>query len=116
MKRGGEGDHVISRSKSRQLDQAPRQMFTGQYEEGWSFEITAAAQAIQRTSGVIGLFTGPHQISFSEPGSCTIRLSEGDRPVLAPEYADRAPEDVIAEPVSYTRASSYRAATEGLAI
>ena len=52
------------------------------------------------TSGVMGLFTGPHQISFSDDGSFTIRLSEGERPVLAPEYADRAPEDVMAEPVS----------------
>lgn len=46
----------------------------------------------------------------------TIRLSSGERPVLAPEYAVKAPVEVIAEPVSYTRASSYKAATEGLAI
>jgi hypothetical protein len=52
-------------------------------------------------------------MSFSEPGSLTIRLSNGDRPVFAPEYAVRAPVDVMAEPVSNTRASSYRAATEG---
>ena len=52
------------------------------------------------TSGVIALLTGPHQISFSEVSSFTIRLSEGDRPVFAPEYADSAPEAVIAEPVS----------------
>lgn len=58
------------------------------------------------TSGDIGLLTGPHQISFSEPSSFTMRLSEGERPVFAPEYADRAPEDVMAEPVSYTSASS----------
>jgi hypothetical protein len=44
-----------------------------------------------------------------------MRLSEGERPVLAPEYAERAPDAVMAEPVSYTSASSYRAATEGLA-
>lgn len=37
------------------------------------------------TSGLISLFTGPHQISFSELGSRTIRLSEGERPVFAPE-------------------------------
>lgn len=37
------------------------------------------------TSGVMGLLTGPHQISFSELGSWTIRLSEGERPVFAPE-------------------------------
>lgn len=70
------------------------------------------------TSGVIGLLTGlyrsqlggsfvvlgerahPHQISFSDPGSLTIRLSRGDRPVFAPEYAVRAPVDVMADPVS----------------
>jgi hypothetical protein len=37
------------------------------------------------TSGLISLLTGPHQISFSELGSRTIRLSEGERPVFAPE-------------------------------
>lgn len=58
------------------------------------------------TSGVIGLLTGPHQISFSDEGSRTILLSRGDLPVFAPEYAVRAPDEVIAEPVSYTRASS----------
>lgn len=63
----------------------------------------------------MALLTGPHQTCFSEDGSLTIRLSDGERPVLAPEYADSAPEAVIAEPVSYTRASSYRAATPGLA-
>lgn len=52
------------------------------------------------TSGLISLLTGPHQISFSEPASRTIRLSEGERPVFAPEYAERAPVDVMAEPVS----------------
>lgn len=72
---------------------------------------------IELTSGVIGLFTGllkvrccyentsnveayPHQISFSDPGSLTILLSNGERPVFAPEYAVRAPVDVMAEPVS----------------
>jgi len=45
-------------------------------------------------------------MSFSEPGSFTIRLSNGERPVFAPEYAVRAPVDVMAEPVSKTRASS----------
>jgi hypothetical protein len=52
------------------------------------------------------LLTGPHQMSFSELGSFTIRLSNGERPVFAPEYAVRAPVDVMAEPVSNTRASS----------
>ena len=71
------------------------------------------------TSGVIGLLTGlsncqyhdptrcqavtatyPHHTSFSEPGSFTIRLSKGERPVFAPEYAVRAPVEVMAEPVS----------------
>jgi hypothetical protein len=58
------------------------------------------------TSGFIGLLTGPHQISFLDESSSTMRLSEGERPVFSPEYAERAPEDVIADPVSYTRASS----------
>lgn len=35
-----------------------------------------------------------------------MRLSEGERPVLAPEYAESAPDAVMAEPVSYTSASS----------
>lgn len=48
----------------------------------------------------MGLLTGPHQISFSEPSSLTIRLSRGERPVLAPEYAVKAPVEVMAEPVS----------------
>ena len=52
------------------------------------------------TSGLIGLLTGPHQTSFSEVGSFTIRLSRGDRPVFAPEYAVKAPVDVMAVPVS----------------
>lgn len=37
------------------------------------------------TSGAMALLTGPHQISFSEDSSLTIRLSEGERPVFAPE-------------------------------
>ena len=64
----------------------------------------------------MGLFTGPHQTFFADPSSFTMRLSSGERPVFAPEYAVNAPVEVIAEPVSYTRASSYKAATEGLAI
>lgn len=68
------------------------------------------------TSGSIGLLTGPHQTSFDDSSSFTIRLSDGDLPVFAPEYADSAPEEVIADPVSYTKASSYSAATDGLAI
>ena len=67
------------------------------------------------TPSVIGLFTGPHQTSFRDSSSSTMRLSDGDRPVFSPEYAERAPLAVIAEPVSYTRASSYSAATEGFA-
>ena len=54
----------------------------------------------QLTSGDISLLTGPHQISFSEPGSLTTRLSDGERPVFAPEYAVKAPVEVIADPVS----------------
>lgn len=52
------------------------------------------------TSGFIGLLTGPHQISFLDESSSTMRLSEGERPVFSPEYAERAPDDVMAEPVS----------------
>ena len=52
------------------------------------------------TSGLISLLTGPHHISLSELGSLTIRLSEGDLPVFAPEYADKAPLDVMADPLS----------------
>jgi hypothetical protein len=52
------------------------------------------------TSGVMGLFTGPHQTLFSDDSSLTIRLSEGERPVFAPEYALKAPLEVMAVPVS----------------
>lgn len=52
------------------------------------------------TSGVIGLLTGPHQTLFSDDSSLTIRLSEGERPVFAPEYALKAPLEVMAVPVS----------------
>lgn len=52
------------------------------------------------TWGDMGLFTGPHQMSFSEFSSLTIRLSSGERPVFAPEYAVSAPLDVMAEPDS----------------
>jgi hypothetical protein len=45
-------------------------------------------------------------MSFSDDGSFTMRLSSGDRPVFLPEYALRAPLDVTAVPVSYTKASS----------
>lgn len=58
-------------------------------DEGWAL-----------TSAFIGLFTGPHQISSFDESSSTIRLSKGERPVLAPEYAESAPEAVMAEPVS----------------
>lgn len=37
------------------------------------------------TSVDMGLFTGPHQTSLFDDSSSTIRLSEGERPVLAPE-------------------------------
>jgi len=40
---------------------------------------------IALTSGDMGLLTGPHHISCSEPSSFTMRLSDGDRPVFAPE-------------------------------
>lgn len=54
----------------------------------------------RHTDGSIGLLTGPHQTSLSDVPSLTILLSDGDRPVFAPEYADKAPEAVMAEPVS----------------
>lgn len=57
-------------------------------------------ELVSLTSGVMGLFTGPHHTLLSEPSSFTIRLSEGERPVFAPEYADKAPVDVMADPVS----------------
>jgi hypothetical protein len=47
-----------------------------------------------------------YQMSFSDVGSLTMRLSDGDLPVFLPEYALRAPLDVMAVPVSYTKASS----------
>ena len=50
--------------------------------------------------GSIGLLTGPHHISLSDISSLTILLSDGERPVFAPEYAERAPDEVMAEPVS----------------
>ncbi len=52
------------------------------------------------TSGLIALLTGPHHTSFSELASLTTLLSKGERPVFEPEYAVRAPVDVMAEPVS----------------
>jgi hypothetical protein len=55
---------------------------------------------VRLTSGDIGLLTGPHQTSLSDPGSFTTLLSKGDRPVLAPEYAVKAPVEVIAVPGS----------------
>lgn len=58
------------------------------------------AGCFKRTFESIFLLTGPHQISLLDPSSSTMRLSEGERPVLAPEYAERAPEAVMAEPVS----------------
>ena len=39
-------------------------------------------------------------MSFSDDSSLTIRLSNGDLPVFLPEYAVKAPLDVMAEPVS----------------
>lgn len=59
-----------------------------------------ATSPIERTCGDIGLFTGPHHISFLDPSSSTILLSNGDRPVFAPEKAVNAPVDVIADPDS----------------
>lgn len=61
---------------------------------------SARVKILPLTSGVMGLLTGPHHTSFSEVSSLTIRLSVGDRPVFAPEYAERAPDDMTADPVS----------------
>ncbi len=47
--------------------------------------ICIVTESLRLTSGVMGLLTGPHQTSFSEDSSFTTRLSEGERPVLAPE-------------------------------
>lgn len=55
---------------------------------------------MQIKSNQIDCVAYPHQISFSDPGSLTILLSSGERPVFAPEYAVSAPVDVMAEPVS----------------
>jgi hypothetical protein len=55
---------------------------------------------ISLTSGVLWLVDWSPPDVVSELGSLTIRLSLGDRPVFAPEYAVRAPVDVIVEPVS----------------
>jgi hypothetical protein len=40
---------------------------------------------LRLTSGDMGLLTGPHQMLSLELSSSTTRLSEGERPVLAPE-------------------------------
>lgn len=42
-----------------------------------------------------------HQMSASDAGSLTMRLSFGLRPVLAPDKVARAPEATICEPSSY---------------
>jgi len=52
------------------------------------------------SESVQSIFGTHTQMSFSELGSLTILLSKGERPVFAPEYAVRAPLDVMAEPVS----------------
>jgi len=70
-----------------------------QLSSSWAAK-TGANKKRVLTSGVMGLLTGPHHTSFFDESSSTIRLSEGERPVLAPEYAERAPEDVMAEPDS----------------
>jgi len=41
-----------------------------------------------------------YQMSFSDVSSLTMRLSRGERPVFLPEYAVRAPLEVMAVPVS----------------
>ena len=42
-------------------------------------------KGVVRTWGDMGLLTGPHHTSFSELSSLTILLSNGERPVFAPE-------------------------------
>jgi hypothetical protein len=66
----------------------------------WCYCTSGGMELVALTSGVISLFTGPHQTSFSELGSLTIRLSRGDLPVLDPEYAVMAPDEVMAVPFS----------------
>jgi hypothetical protein len=53
-------------------------------------------------------------MSASDDFCLTIRLSLGDRPVLLPEYATRAPVDEMQVPRSYRIASSYKAAVDKL--
>ena len=79
---------------------AGKQMERRLQEQNACREQKSVSKHMSPTSGVIGLFTGPHHTFFSDPSSLTIRLSRGDRPVFAPEYAVIAPVDVIAEPVS----------------
>jgi hypothetical protein len=52
------------------------------------------------------MLTSPHQMSGLVFGSSTMRLSSGLRPVLAPDSATRAPDEVIADPFSWRRAIS----------
>lgn len=52
----------------------------------------------------------PHQSSCAEASSLTMRLSLGDRPVLAPDSVASAPVDVMNDPFSYLIACSYSSA------
>lgn len=47
------------------------------------------------------------------PDSSTTRLSKGERPVLAPEKAAKAPVDRMAEPFSYRRAWRFDGLNHG---
>ena len=54
---------------------------TGHVTPEESLQILRAARA----AGSSGTLTDPHQMSFSEAGFLTTRLSLGERPVFAPE-------------------------------
>ena len=89
----------LPRCKEPRLDpnaQKPEAVMTFDEKSQWR----GAGRDIVLTWGDMGLLTDPHQTSFSEPSSLTTRLSSGDRPVFAPEYAVKAPVEVMAEPVS----------------
>lgn len=51
-------------------------------------------------------------MSLTDEASSTIRLSFGLLPFFAPESVAKAPEAVIAVPLSYAMACSYRTGTE----
>ena len=75
-------------------------LFHAQPGSSLSLMSQSREEGVEHTWGDIGLFTGPHHISFLDASSSTILLSKGDRPVFAPEKAVNAPVDVMADPDS----------------